>query len=199
MCLRWWMFKVEFKLSQKALSTADPKAKANSPVGANIGLLIDSSRGITILPVAAREKLSSIPAATLQRIRIHDDEAAHQAADKLNARAFSTGPSIYFGRGEYQPASEVGMRVLAHETAHAHQEANTSLPPTDQLLVSDPSSKEEHAADTFAANLSNRRVTPPPAQVSNGSLTRLMRVTSKELLKNQILMILRTSSARSRS
>lgn len=182
----------ESQLSRKTSSTADPKATANSPIGTGIGLLIDSSRA-TILPLAAREKLPSIPAATLQRIRIHDDDAAHQAADKLNARAFTIGPSIYFGRGEYQPSSQIGMRVLAHETAHAHQQANTSLPPTDQLLVSDPSSKEEHAADAFAANVSNGKVTPPPAQVSSGSISRLMRVTFEGIAEEPVLADIKDS------
>jgi hypothetical protein len=166
-------------------------ATANSPIGTSIGLLIDSSRATTSLPAAARQRLSSIPAATLQRIRIHDDHAAHQAAARLNARAFTIGPSIYFGRGEYQPTSQPGMRVLAHEAAHAHQQANTSLPPTEQLRVSDPSSNEEHAADTFAANPSNGM--RPPAQVSSGSLARLMRVTFEGMADSPNLVDIKDS------
>src|SRR6185369_17207651 len=76
--------KCESRLSRKASSAADPMATANSPIGTSIGLLIDSSRATTSLPAAARQRLSSIPAATLQRIRIHDDHAAHQAAARLN-------------------------------------------------------------------------------------------------------------------
>lgn len=55
----------------------------------------------------------------LRSIRVHRGLKAGAAADALSARAFAVGESdIYFGRGEYDPASAAGRAVIAHEVAH---------------------------------------------------------------------------------
>jgi hypothetical protein len=121
--------------------------------------------------------LSTIPSDTREKIRIHDDRAAHEAAAALNARAFTIGSSIYFGKGEYQPTTTRGLRTLAHEAAHAHQQANAALPPTEQLEVSSTSSHDEISADRFANFFARGEGTSLPVQTSHGSVARLMRLT----------------------
>jgi hypothetical protein len=51
------------------------------------------------LPGPLRSALRGVPGHTLERIRIHDDAAAHDAAQGLGARAFTVGTAIYFARG----------------------------------------------------------------------------------------------------
>ncbi|WP_250037741.1 eCIS core domain-containing protein [Paractinoplanes maris] len=58
-------------------------------------------------------------------IRIHDDNAADQAARNLNALAFTLGTDIYFRSGSYDPSSPDGKRLLAHELAHVSQHQPT--------------------------------------------------------------------------
>src|SRR4029453_17473484 len=98
-------------------------------------------------------------------------------AARLSARAFTIGPSIYFGDGEYQPATTRGRHVLAHEAAHAHQQVNASLPATQQLLVSSPSNPEEVTAERFASALSSGTRPEPPTQATSGNIARLMRLS----------------------
>jgi len=58
-------------------------------------------------------------------VKIHtNDEAAHMNRD-LSARAFTIGNDIYFNHGQYQPSSEAGKHLLAHELTHTLQQANT--------------------------------------------------------------------------
>lgn len=57
----------------------------------------------------------------LSDVRIHTDAGAAQAAQQLAARAFTFGNHIAFAAGEYQPDSESGKRLLAHELAHVMQ------------------------------------------------------------------------------
>ena len=54
-------------------------------------------------------------------VRVHADAAAGGLNNSLSARAFATGSDLFFGAGEYSPASAEGERVLAHELAHVVQ------------------------------------------------------------------------------
>lgn len=55
-------------------------------------------------------------------VRIHDDAPAANLSRMVSARAFTTGQDIFFGRGEYNPSSAAGERMLAHELAHTVQQ-----------------------------------------------------------------------------
>lgn len=57
----------------------------------------------------------------LSDVRIHTDGAAAQSSRQIAARAFTFGNHIAFAQGEYQPDSEPGKRLLAHELAHVMQ------------------------------------------------------------------------------
>ena len=59
--------------------------------------------------------------ADLSAVRVHDDERAADSARSMQARAFTIGNDIGFARGEYDPGSETGKRLLAHELAHVMQ------------------------------------------------------------------------------
>jgi hypothetical protein len=54
----------------------------------------------------------------LSGVRIHDDDAAHEAARDLNARAFTHGHDIWLGRGE----SDSDLGLMAHEATHVVQQ-----------------------------------------------------------------------------
>lgn len=59
----------------------------------------------------------------LSSVRIHTDRQAAESARAVNARAYTVGNSVVFGRGEYAPQSAEGRRLLAHELAHTMQQA----------------------------------------------------------------------------
>ena len=56
------------------------------------------------------------------RIRVHTDAKAAEAAEVMQARAFTVGSDIFFGRGTFSPASTDGRRLLAHELTHTLQQ-----------------------------------------------------------------------------
>jgi peptidoglycan hydrolase-like protein with peptidoglycan-binding domain len=64
--------------------------------------------------------------ADFSQVRVHPN--FDQARD-LNAQAFTTGKDIFFGQGMYQPQTDTGERLLAHELTHVMQQghASTSL------------------------------------------------------------------------
>ena len=60
----------------------------------------------------------------LGQVRIHTDERAQSAARGLNARAFTLGRDVAFAAGEFDPGSQTGRHLLAHELAHVVQQAD---------------------------------------------------------------------------
>ena len=55
-------------------------------------------------------------------VSIHNDSAAAQMSDSLNAQAFTYGQDIYFNRGKFKPGTMEGKSLLAHELAHTLQQ-----------------------------------------------------------------------------
>ena len=56
------------------------------------------------------------------QVRIHTGGKAAESATAINARAYTSGNNVVFGSGEYQPESEGGRRLLAHELVHVGQQ-----------------------------------------------------------------------------
>ncbi|MFT4016066.1 MAG: DUF4157 domain-containing protein [Agriterribacter sp.] len=57
-------------------------------------------------------------------VHIHNDTLAHQSSSAINAKAYTSGNHIVFGAGEYQPATNAGKQLLAHELTHVVQQNN---------------------------------------------------------------------------
>ena len=56
------------------------------------------------------------------RVRIHADPGASQAADAVQAQAFTIGSDIVFGSGKFAPSTPAGRKLLAHELTHVVQQ-----------------------------------------------------------------------------
>jgi hypothetical protein len=109
---------------------------------------IDSTRGSgSDLDAGVAARLSG-SLGELGDVRVHTDETADQLNRSVSARAFATGSDVYFARGEYNPGSASGDRLIAHELAHVVQQrgAATSGP----LSVSEPGDAIEQEADAVA-------------------------------------------------
>jgi hypothetical protein len=57
--------------------------------------------------------------------RIHTGAEAERLAQAANARAYTIGRDIVFGRGEFRPDTRDGQRLIAHELAHVAQQQQT--------------------------------------------------------------------------
>lgn len=90
-------------------------------------------------------------------VRVHRDEEAAHAAEDIHARAFTVGDRIAFGRGEYQPETEGGQQLLAHELAHVVQQATGARAKCKETADADTAERE-------ADNAANAVVRYEPAQ-----------------------------------
>jgi Domain of unknown function (DUF4157) len=109
-------------------------------------------------------------------VRVHDDAAAHSSAQSVNAHAYTVGSNVVFQRDKYDPSSDAGRTMLAHELTHVVQQRSGPVdgtPTAGGIKVSDPSDRFEREA---AANAERVMSTPAPAQpsapVSVGSVQR---------------------------
>lgn len=79
---------------------------------------------------AVASRMASSTGSRFAHLRIHTDTTAAAFASRLNARAFTVGNHVAFGRGEYRPGTLVGGALLAHELAHSAQQGMATGSPT---------------------------------------------------------------------
>ncbi len=61
-------------------------------------------------------------------VQIHNDSLAHQSSAEINALAYTQGKHVVFGANQYQPHTDGGKKLLAHELTHVVQQgASLSL------------------------------------------------------------------------
>jgi hypothetical protein len=96
-------------------------------------------------------------------VRVHDDGAAHESAKAVNAHAYTVGSNVVFQRDRYDPSSDAGRLMLAHELTHVVQQRSGPVDGTSApggIKVSDPSDRFEREA---SANAERVMATPASA------------------------------------
>jgi len=56
------------------------------------------------------------------QVQVHTDARAAESAQAINALAYTVGPNVVFGAGQYAPGTTTGKRLLAHELTHVVQQ-----------------------------------------------------------------------------
>lgn len=124
------------------------------------------------LPPTTRERMERSFGRSFADVRVHEGSEAAASARGQGAEAFTQGNHITFGEGRYQPGSEAGERLLAHELAHVvQQQGGSAAGPQKKSEVSTPAEPAEQEAEAAAA----RVVRGEPAGVrpgGHGSSTR---------------------------
>lgn len=76
------------------------------------------------------------------RVRVHAGDAAAQSARDVRAYAYTLGHDIVFGAGQYDPGTQRGRRLIAHELTHVVQQEGAAtggvirrLGPGDESFV----------------------------------------------------------------
>lgn len=95
-------------------------------------------------------------------VRIHDDGAAHESARSVGAHAYTVGSDVVFQRDKYDPSTNDGQVMLAHELTHVVQQRSGPVdgsPAGGGINVSHPSDRFEREA---AANAERVMAGPAP-------------------------------------
>ena len=133
---------------QRVLAMRRP-ASAGAAVQTDVEETIQSARGGgRQLDKGVRSQMESSFGADFGGVRVHTDSQAAALNQTLNARAFTTGQDIFFGRGNYDPGSSGGRELLAHELTHVVQQNKDEIQP--KLTVGQPGDRYEQEADSVA-------------------------------------------------
>lgn len=92
-----------------------------SPVSSSSGINLGFEQNGSSLSGSQRQGYESYYGQSLADVRMHTGSEAAEAANAVNAKAFSVGRDIYFGQGQYSPNTESGQSMLTHEVAHTMQ------------------------------------------------------------------------------
>ncbi|MBE2222689.1 MAG: DUF4157 domain-containing protein, partial [Anaerolineae bacterium] len=87
---------------------------------------------------------------SFNQVRVHTGDTAARASSALGADAFAFGQNIWFNRGLYNPGSESGQHLLAHELAHTLQQRGGAVTPQTKLSVGTVYHPAETNADRAA-------------------------------------------------
>ncbi|WP_343519425.1 DUF4157 domain-containing protein [Sphingomonas sp.] len=99
----------------------------------------------------------------LSSVRIHTGARAAQAADGINALAYTHGQDIAFAPGQYRPGTPEGRRLLAHELVHTLQHSGGAPLLREQGGTPGAVTIRRQAADTVY------RQCPPPVMRRGGA------------------------------
>ena len=112
-------------------------------------------------------------------VRVHDDAASAASARDVDAHAYTVGSHIVFGAGQYQPATDGGRHLLAHELAHTVQQQGLQRAGTAALADHGPEYRRLEGEAHRAADAVMRGAPAPVrgAGLSAGG-TRLSRQSS---------------------
>ncbi len=86
-------------------------------------------------------------------VNIHRDQESDHLNKSVQAEAFTTGKDIFFREGKYDPVSNEGQKLLAHELTHVVQQRDA--PPASELRVSDPHEPSEQQASSVADKIAS--------------------------------------------
>ena len=112
---------------------------------------IDATRGSGAGPGRGVRSRFEGELGPLGDVTVHTDDTADQLNRSVSAQAFATGTDVYFAKGEYNPGSAEGDRLIAHELAHVVQQRGAaSSRPAHRLQ---PGDALETEADSVADSI----------------------------------------------
>ena len=96
------------------------------------------------------------------QVRLHTDNHAAEVAQTINARAFTFGRDIVFGKRQYVPETPIGQYLIAHELTHVLQQKE-GLQPSIQRKGNDEVGCDEKASDIFYLRMTGGSKSDPIA------------------------------------
>lgn len=113
-------------MPEESEKRAQPKESGNTSQNNNMeGLeskLSQSKGGGTPLSEETRNFMEPRFGTDFSDVKVHNDSNAAEMNTSIQAQAFTQGQDIYFNSGKYDPDSNGGKQLLAHELTHVMQQ-----------------------------------------------------------------------------
>ena len=111
---------------QEKESTDEVQRSSDSNLGVNPNIetkLASSKGGGRPMEDSTKNKMEAGFGTNFSDVKIHDDSNAVQMNKEFGSQAFANGNDIYFNEGKYNPTSNDGQHLLAHELTHTVQQS----------------------------------------------------------------------------
>jgi hypothetical protein len=115
------------KEEEKPVQRAPASATAAQPARANVDAAV-STPGRPLEP-GARRSMEARFGRDFSNVRVHEDARAAATSAAIDAAAFTVGEDVVFAPGRYDPSSDEGRRLLAHELTHVVQQGERDQVP----------------------------------------------------------------------
>lgn len=156
-----------------------PLGTNGGPLNATLTDQIEANRGSGFgVEAGARRDMEAAFGHHFERVRVHTSDTADSLNRSLGSIAFTSVGDVFFRHGAYQPYTDAGRRLLAHELTHTLQQEGglhgmaTSSPARLVTPSHDPSEQQaEHAAAQIGTGTAP--VTTATAAVPPGAVQRL--------------------------
>ena len=114
--------------SQTVRRHADPSRPVAYQDGGQLSTSVEHSirqarTGGRMLDKNVRGSMEKAFGAGFSGVRLHTDQKADSLNRSLDAQAFTVGRDIFFRRGSYEPDSQPGQHLIAHELTHVVQQS----------------------------------------------------------------------------
>lgn len=111
------------KLQVQAEAKPETKEKKKKEASTNLEQQIKATKGKGFaLPNDIRVEMEAQFKVDFSQVRIHTDLEAVDMCQSIQAHAFTHGFDIYFNEGQYNPDTDTGKNLLAHELTHVVQQ-----------------------------------------------------------------------------
>lgn len=146
--------------TSKSKSTVRRKIISNSPqstvIQPQLEQEIKRSQGQGYpLPNTVQNSMESGFNHDFSRVKIHNDSQSDRLSRSLDYQAFTVGQDVYFSQGSYNPNSQPGKKLIAHELSHVVQQSGESSPKIIQRKPVDW--KDKKKALTVEENVSGSK------------------------------------------
>ncbi|MHA7058065.1 eCIS core domain-containing protein [Aquimarina sp. M1] len=120
----------EMTISKKPIFESDDRinnkliqGKGIDEVDPSVETQLQNSKGSgQPLDKGTRQNMEQSFGADFTGVKVHTGNNAVQMNQSLGAQAFTNGSNIYFNKGNYNPSSKNGNKLLAHELTHVVQQ-----------------------------------------------------------------------------
>lgn len=108
------------------------------------------------LPGSVRDSMEPQLGHDFGDVRVHTDSEADDLSRQLGARAFTTGQDVFFRSGDYQPESQDGRKLIAHEMTHVVQQGSAPVYRKPVETEEDASLKDRRVAEVELKKLAQQ-------------------------------------------
>ncbi len=165
---------------------SSPAAGLEVPSGTEAQIQSMQGGGLPI-PTQDRSFFEQRMGHDFSQVRIHTDERAVETSRDLNARAYTFGHDIAFDAGEYQPGTDSGRQLLAHELTHTIQQTGGVAPKRIQRTSAD---EDEAAAvdapEAASADAPELETAPEPPARAERPVEQLVAETERQLSESEV-------------